>query len=107
MGRGSSLRVGKNPHVASDLHVEELVLALTAAWRLLGPRFLVRSVLESARCTAALGCGVHVSVALPQVIESLEARFMDNVIHLCFAAAFGRLHSVKMAFHRGQALLFR
>jgi ankyrin repeat protein len=39
-----------------------------------------------------------------EVIESLEARFMDNVIHLCFAAAFGRLHSVKMAFHRGQPL---
>ena len=46
MERGSSLRVGKNPHVASDLHVEEQVLELTAAWRLLGPRFLVRSVLE-------------------------------------------------------------
>ena len=107
MGRGSSLRVGKNPHVASDRR-ETAPLALSRMTaRRLESRFLVRSVLESARCTAALGCGVHVSVGLPQVIESLEARFMDNVIHLCFAAAFGRLHSVKMAFHRGQALLFR
>jgi hypothetical protein len=31
---------------------------------------------------------------------------MDNVVHLCFAAAFGRLHSVEMAFHRGQVLSF-
>jgi hypothetical protein len=38
-----------------------------------------------------------------QVLESLEARFMDNVVQLCFAASMNRLRTIKMALRRGQA----
>jgi len=39
---------------------------------------------------------------LPQVLESLEARFMDNVVQLCFAASMSRLRTIKMALRHGQ-----
>ncbi len=42
------------------------------------------------------------AACLPQVLESLEARFMDNVVQLCFAASMSRLRTIKMALRHGQ-----